>query len=755
MTNPFYRLAPFIQDFIYREKWEELRPIQVDAISAILDTPNHVLITSGTASGKTEAAFLPILTDLFERPSSSIGAMYIGPLKALINDQFHRLERLLEDSSIPVQSWHGDVSQSKKQRFLRSGQGILQITPESLEAMLINRQTELSRLFGDLRYVVLDEVHALIGSDRGRQVLCQLQRLARYQTRPARRIGLSATLGEPTLASAWLAGGTDCQVTHINDIVSRRKVMLGLEHFIRAREDDWVDGSDEESPQTDVGDASASLTIQPASEEELSDEPVVDETAEMFQHMAKLVDSNRKTLIFANSRNAAEEIIHNLRRLAGVEGEDEDSYYVHHGSISATLRERAEQDMRDPNKKACVAATVTLELGIDIGSLDQVLQLNATNTVSSFVQRLGRSGRRGGDAKMFFYSSENEPKPNATLGERIPWGLLQTIAIIQLYIEEKWIEPPDIPTLPTSILYHQTMSIITAQTELTPPELAEQVLSLSPFNQVSLDHFRELLRYLLQIEHLERVEGGGLIIGRAGERLVNHYRFYATFEDETGYMVREGTREIGSVQSLPIVGDRFRLAGRAWKVIDVDEDKKIIHVERVRGKAQAHWTGGDRTIHTRISQSICRILKEDTIYSYLHTKAIRRLKSARELAHSSHMTTQPILDLGGGRFMLLPWQGTREINTIKLLLEYGGIKILSHPFYLEAEISSLDLLKERIKAILRNIPQPHELIKKLTRQMLQMNKYDRYVPESLLRTAYCSNHIDLESAAASLERLIH
>lgn len=246
MTNPFYRLAPFIQDFIYRANWEELRPVQVDAIGAILDTPNHVLITSGTASGKTEAAFLPILTDLFERPSSSIGAMYVGPLKALINDQFHRLERLLEDSGIPVQSWHGDVSQSKKRRFLRNAQGILQITPESLEAMLIHRQTELSRLFGDLRYVVLDEVHALIGSDRGRQVLCQLQRLARYQTRPARRIGLSATLGEPELALAWLAGGTDYQVTHINDTAGRRQVMLGVEHFIRVKEDDWEDEFSEE-----------------------------------------------------------------------------------------------------------------------------------------------------------------------------------------------------------------------------------------------------------------------------------------------------------------------------------------------------------------------------------------------------------------------------------------------------------------------------------------------------------------------------
>jgi ATP-dependent helicase Lhr and Lhr-like helicase len=510
MTNPFYRLAPFIQDFIYREKWGELRQIQVDAITAIMDTSDHVLITSGTASGKTEAAFLPILTDLFKHPSASIGAIYIGPLKALINDQFHRLEILLEDSGIPVQSWHGDVSQSKKQRFLRVGQGILQITPESLEAMLINRQTELRRLFGDLRYVVLDEVHALINSDRGRQVLCQLQRLVRYQAQPARRIGLSATLGEPELAMNWLAGGTDFQVAHIHDNLGRREVMLGLEHFIAANNEDNDDLDDQFGFKPDSEEKRSGQSIDGPSN---MNDALIDEAEDMFRHMADMVNTSRKTLIFANSRNDTEEVIHNLRRISGAEAEDEDGYYVHHGSISAVLRERAEQDMRDADKSACVAATVTMELGIDIGNLDQVLQVNATNTVSSFVQRLGRSGRRGGAAKMFFYSRETERQSDAPLGERIPWGLLQTIAIIQLYLEEKWIEPPVIPTLPMSLLYHQTMSTITAHTELTPSEIAEQILTLSPFKEVTFDQYRELLRHLLDLEHLERIDDGGLIIG--------------------------------------------------------------------------------------------------------------------------------------------------------------------------------------------------------------------------------------------------
>ena len=351
--------------------------------------------------------------------------------------------------------------------------------------------------------------------------------------------------------------------------------------------------------------------------------------------------------------NDTEEVIHNLRRIAGVEGQDEDGYYVHHGSISAALRENAEQDMRDPNKSTCIAATITLELGIDIGNLDQVLQVNTTNTVSSFVQRLGRSGRREGQpAKMFFYSRETQHQSDASLGERIPWGLLQMIATIQLYIEEKWIEPPSIPNIPLTYYTHQTMSIITSHTELTPPEIAERVLTLSPFSQVTFDQYRELLQYLLEIEHLERVDGGGLIIGFAAERIVNNYRFFATFEDEISFIVREGTREIGSIQAMPALGDRFRLAGRAWKVIDVDEEKKIIQVEHVKGKAQAFWMGGGADIHTRILERIRQVLEEETDYGYLQDRATYRLNEARELARASNLTEQSILELGGRRFMI-------------------------------------------------------------------------------------------------------
>ena len=286
-----------------------------------------------------------------------------------------------------------------------------------------------------------------------------------------------------------------------------------------------------------------------------------DETA-LFNHMYGLCSRVRKTLMFANSRRMVEETAAALRQIAAAQRAP-DVYFAHHGSIAAPMRLAAEDAMRDPTRPACVAATVTLELGIDIGQLDQVLQIDATYSVSSFVQRLGRSGRRGGPARMFFYSTDVEPRPQASLCELIPWKLLQSIAIVQLYAEERWVEPPLLPQLPISLLYHQTMSVLAAATELTPPQLAQRVLTLSPFAGVTQEQYRTLLLHLVETKHLEQTETGSLIVGLEAEKIVNNYRFYATFEDERGVRVLAQGEEIGTIPQLPEVEDRIRL-GRVY-----------------------------------------------------------------------------------------------------------------------------------------------------------------------------------------------
>lgn len=389
MSDPFYRLAPFIQEYIYTHDWTELRPVQIEACRVIFDTDAHLLIAAGTASGKTEAAFLPVLTLLHEKPATTIGVLYIGPIKALINDQFERLNNLLQSADIPVWHWHGDVSQSRKKRLLKNPKGILQITPESLESLLINKQIELMRLFGDLRFVIVDEIHAFMGSERGCQILCQLARLSRFGQNSPRRIGLSATLGDYSLAAEWLRAGTERPVITSDIQAGQRKIHLAVEHF-------YV-------PQ-----------------------PVTAVTSPYYRYIFNHTKS-RNCLLFANNRAETESVVAGLRQIAAAE-KLPDIYHVHHGSISAQLREAAEKAMRDSTTAAVTAATVTLELGIDIGQLERVIQLASPLSVASFLQRLGRSGRRGEPADMRFVGAEEEPSGEESLPEQIPWQLLQAIA---------------------------------------------------------------------------------------------------------------------------------------------------------------------------------------------------------------------------------------------------------------------------------------------------------------------------------------
>lgn len=725
--NAFYKLAPFIQEYIYRHKWEVLREVQAKAIDAIINGPNHVLICSATASGKTEAALLPIITELDRDPPSSIGAIYIGPLKALINDQFFRITGLLEDSDIPAQSWHGDVSQSKKQRFLQRARGILQITPESLEAMLMHRTFELRRLFGDLRFVIIDEVHAFIDSDRGRQVMCQLERLERFQSTPARRIGLSATLGQPEIAMDWLRGRSSLGVAKIEG-PGKSELELAVKYLLLPSED--------KRPPSDL------------------DALLVD-TEQYFMDMHQMTRRSPKTLIFANSRSAVEEISLNMRRISERDGLP-NFYHAHHGNVSAPYRESAEAAMKEENRPACVAATVTLELGIDLGQLDQVLQINATHSVASFVQRLGRSGRREAPPRMCAYTTENQSEA-AHFGEEVPWNLLQTLAIIQLYAEERWIEPPHIPRLPFSLLYHQTMSILYSHTELKPPQLAERVLTLSPFKEVTADQFRQLLRHLLDIEHLQETETGRLIIGLEAEDIVNNYRFYSVFKVADEYRVRDKSREIGTIPEAPDVDSTLVLAGFLWRVLSVDTERRIVEVARAKGRGKTRWNSPGIEIHTRILQKMRHILLSDSDFVYMNERARLRLGIARGAAQRVDRAASSILPLADNRFLLFPWCGTRQFATLVLLLRHYGFGVHDQdpPYYLvvEAPCASAADLGEQLRRLCQDPPTAEALAKPVSEYNLQRDKYDRFVPTPLLRQAYIADFLDIPGAVEPILRL--
>lgn len=734
----FGRFPPFIREYIFSHSWESLRDVQVAAAETIFETDHHLLLTSTTASGKTEAAFFPILSLLCERPSSTIGVLYIAPLKSLINDQFGRMEELLLESGIPVTHWHGDVAASRKKRLLDTPAGILQITPESLESMLINRSNDIPRLFGDLRFVVIDEVHTLTGSDRGNQIQCQLSRIARLIGKQPRRVGLSATIGDPALAAKWLVGDSDlpCDVPEITATGLRWR--LGLEHFFfandnAAQEDDKGAATGEKSGGIDVG----------------------------YEYMYDCV-KDKKALVFSNSREETEYLTATFRQIAA-RRHDPDIFLIHHGNLSAALREDAELKMKSDEGRAVTCATVTMELGIDIGRLERVLQSDAPTSVSSFLQRLGRSGRRGAPPEMMMVFREEDPLPNTPLPQLLPWSLLRAIAIIQLYLEERFIEPPRQKKMPMSLLFHQTLSVLAASGEQTPKRLAEQILAMPPFAQVSREDYRTLLVDMVNRDFLELTEEKGLIVGLAGEKLLRSFQFYAVFKDSEDFTVRatgEGgaAEEIGTITTPPPVGDRFALGGRVWEVDELDIQRKLLYVHPIAGKMEVSWPGDAGEIHTKILQRMREVLREDTVYPYLKENAAHRLAVARHLARNTGICDHSLVHIGGSSWCLFPWLGTRGFRTLRRILtanarelgisgiEYDGCCYLK--FHLEGDGRRL---VQQLAGIAQRGVEAQALV--FPSEMPVFDKFDALLPPTLLRSAYAADRLSPEEAVQCMEAL--
>ncbi len=739
MSEIFNRFPDFIQDFIYRSGWQSLRAVQTAAAKVIFETEANLLLTGSTASGKTEAAFFPVLTLLNEHPSTSFGVLYIAPLKSLINDQFSRMEALLDEAGIPVFHWHGDVAASHKTKALKNPQGILQITPESMESMLINRSNDLVRLFADLRFIVLDEIHTLTGTDRGNQILCQLCRLSRLIGHSPRRIGLSATVGDTALAAAWLGAGSGRDTVVPPLPQTKLTWRLGMEHFTI------------QNPNLDQ--TGKNLT---------DPEAVEPEKARLDPGFEYVYDCTRdkKCLVFSNSREETEYVCATLRQIA--QGRDDpDRILIHHGNLSASIREEAEMKMKDEESDVITCATVTMELGIDIGKLERILQMDAPNTVSSLLQRLGRSGRRGEPPEMMMVFREEDPLPNTPLPQLIPWGLLRAIACVQLYIEERFIEPPSVRHMPFSLLFQQTLSILASSGECSPARLAERVLTLPPFAEITKEDYKTLLLSMIENEFIEMTETKGLIIGMKGERLISSFKFYAVFKDSEDYTVRNGSDEIGTITTPPPVGDRFALAGRVWEVEQLDIPRKLIYVKAVKGKMEISWPGDFGEIHTRILERMRQVLEEDTEYPYLKPNASRRLAVARTIARRTGLLREPCVHLGGYTWCLFPFLGTRSFRTLRKYLVKNGA-----PF----KLSGLEFEGCYYMTFKLERGSGYELIKAMTRKVETegidtqalvspsenpvFEKYDDFIPGSLLRAAYAADRLRGDEIAVRLKQML-
>ena len=728
----FDRYAPFVQEYIYQNHWENLRSIQVAAADAIFNTDENVLLTASTASGKTEAAFFPIITLFSEDMPSSVGCIYIGPLRALINDQFSRLNDLCAEADIPVWHWHGDVAQSHKAKLMKHPSGILQITPESLEALLLHKHAAIAKLFGDLRFVVIDEVHSLLRGDRGGQTLCLIERLSRIAGVNPRRIGLSATIGDPEGTGEFLSLGTGRKTIIPKIDAKGSKWRLSMEHFYvkdaQAAEDKQIPGA------------------LPVLEEKTDDAPANADPGigYIFEHTR-----GKKCLVFVNSREECEMVTTTLRHYCELNHEP-DRFLVHHGNLSASYRETAEGIMKDDSQYMTTVTTATLELGIDIGRLERAFQIDAPWTVSSFLQRMGRTGRRELPPEMWFVIREDEPEVRAMLPTTIPWKLLQGIALVQLYLEERWVEPPRLDRLPFSLLYHQTMSTLASCGELSPRALADRVLRLHYFHRITQEDYRVLLRHLIATDHIQQTEQGGLIVGLAGERVINSFKFYGVFQESEEYTVRSESQELGTVVSPPPVGEKLAIAGHVWQVLDVDHKRRLIYCQQVKGSVPAYFGQCPGDLHTKILERMRRVLQEDRQYPYLMKNAVARLEQARFTAAHSGAAEKPLINLGGNMWCLLPWVGTYTFLTMERFLKIKcadrlGLRNLdsARPFFIQFtmkadESAFFRVLSEEIRKPI----DPMELV--YPKELPLFDKYDEYLPEELVKKGFALGVLDVD-----------
>ncbi|MDY6035740.1 MAG: DEAD/DEAH box helicase [Bulleidia sp.] len=730
--NVFERYAPFIQDYIYQSGWQVLRGIQNAAGEAIFNTDQNVLLTASTASGKTEAAFFPILTLLDENPSTSVGVLYIAPLKALINDQFERLNVICQDAGIPVTKWHGEASQTQKRKLIKKPAGIVQITPESLDSLLINKHMEIPSLFYDLRFIVIDEIHSLLRADRGLQTFCLIERLCKIAQCNPRRIGLSATIGSPEEAGKFLSAGSgrDCIIPSFE--ATKEVWRLSMEHFYNNGHQ-ASDGKalNENLPVVEMPSDRAPENADPG-------------IGYIFEHTR-----NRKCLIFTNSREECESVCQYLRQYCEVNHEP-DRFLIHHGNLSASYRESAEEDMKDNDSNMSVCATATLELGIDIGRLERAFQIDAPFTVSGFLQRMGRTGRRGTPSEMWFVMREEHSEARAMLPDLIPWYLIQGIALVQLYIEERFVEPPKTDRLPYSLLYHQTMSTLASHGEMTPAELASRVLSLNCFKRIDQEDYRILLHHLIKADHINQTENNGLILGITGERVVNNYKFLAVFQENIEYTVHAGSEQLGTIVKPPPVGDKIAIAGRVWVVDEVDHKRRELYVTLVKGNIPAYFGDVAGDIHTRILERMHQVLNEDTVYPFLMNNAIYRLHDARETFRKANMQEKPLIHLGGNMWALFPWLGTYAFLSLERFLKIRCAKRLGlrgltsfRPYYIQFTMQAdektfYQVLKEEAQKGI----DPMELV--YPNEVPVFEKYDMYVPDELVRKGFAYGVLDIE-----------
>lgn len=680
------------------------------AIPAVLLADRDVVIAASTASGKTEAAFLPALTHLLNGDTDGL-IVYISPLKALINDQFGRLDRLCEDLDIPVWPWHGDIGSTTKQRFFRKPTGVLLITPESLEAMLCNRGTSVAGIFKGAAFVIVDELHAFIGSERGKQLQSLMHRMEVVLERRVPRIGLSATLGDMQAAATFLR--SDGRAAIVDAQSGNNELQLILKGF-------------EEPPAP-----------QDAKHEEVAPLAVA-------KHLHEVL-CGTNNLIFPNSRREVERYTHLLNEISEQASRPRE-FWPHHGNLSKEIRSDTEAALKQKERPATAICTNTLELGIDIGAVKSVAQIGTPPSVASLRQRMGRSGRRKGEpAILRGYVIEDAIDSNSDLKTRLRLDTVQSIASALLLID-KWFEPPVAGGAHLSTLVQQLLSAIAQYGGLRAPQ-AYQLLCASgaPFQGLSSESFVELLRHLGKQDVLTQDSSGLLLHGPTGDKLVNHYSFYAAFVADEEFRIVAAGKTLGTlpITQMLAAGQRILFGGRTWLVEQVDETQKTIYVLAAKGGSPPIFNGSGGRVHTRIRQTMHALYRGELRPTFLDATASRFLEEGKSAYEHLGLDENVLLDQGS-HFLLLTWAGDAANEAIACLL--GARDFNAQAGRLGVEVTKGSQTRSHLletMAVIASQPAPRSEELLVKAKNLASQKWDGLLPPRLLMHSYASMRLDV------------
>lgn len=729
----FTRLHPRIQRWIYDQGWTSLHDAQERAIGPILDGDRDVIIAAATAAGKTEAAFLPVLSNLADaidrispvqqapwtdydpwaEPATGtpvgVQVLYVSPMKALINDQHGRLAQICERVDIPVHRWHGDVSAAAKQKLVADPCGVLLITPESLEALFVNRGPLAPRLFAGLDYIVIDELHSFLATQRGVQLQSLMNRVELAIRRRPPRIGLSATLGDMAQAAAYLRPTDPEQVLVVESKSDGRELMLQLRGYVA----DWPTARVEDEKER---------TVDPAPVDSAGHAQEI--AAHLFRHLR-----GNDNLVFANTRNHVETYADLLARRSDRERVPNE-FWPHHGNLSKGLRETIETNLKDRTRPATAVSTSTLELGIDIGSVASVAQIGPPPSVASLWQRLGRSGRRHDPAVLRLYVTEPPLDERSSPVDGLRCNLVQTTAMVRLMLGQ-WLETADDPGFNYSTLVQQIMSVIAQHGGATAADLYGALCGPGPFRLVNQGRFARLLRAMASHDLLIQASDGLLLFGTAGERQVNHYRFYAAFHTADEWRVVNRGQTLGT---LPIYqplrqGVLLIFGGKRWEVTRVDRSARVVELERSAGGVP-HFSGGHGpAVSDRVRAEMAAVYRSSDIPAWLDPVAQRLLSEGRAAYRRLRLADTTVVTDESG-VLLFPWAGDRALYTAAMALMDQGLQASVEGPAIRIVKSGADEVSAIVDRLLANPPPAPEALAAVVENR-EIDKWDRVLDETL------------------------